>query len=399
MDILRAYKYELDPNDRQRTRLVRSAGAARFVFNWGLQQKQQARRQGRKAPNAIALHRQLNALKASHFPWLYDVSKCCGQEALRDLDRAFANFFAKRARYPRFKSRKRGLGGFRLTGSITIQGKYVTLPRLGTLKLKEVSRVEGKILAATVRETAGRWFVSIQVKQSVAVCENQAPAIGVDLGVSHLATLSNGTAFDNPKALQRNLLQLQRVSRRSARRQKGSRRRQRLRRRLARLHFRIACLRADALHKLTTYLARNYGVIGIEDLNVSGMLQNHSLARAISDCSFAEFRRQLTYKCLWQGSRLVVFDRFYPSSKRCSGCGAVKEELPLSERVYRCDVCGLVLDRDVNAARNLLPSESESDRTPVRRLLDVEAATSAGRNPLARKPRQRSVNRARRLLG
>src|SRR5216117_1703074 len=152
MKILRAYLYELDPNDRQRTELFRHAGAARFVFNWGLEQKQKARQEGRPVPNAIELHRELNALKQTELGWLYDVSKCCGQEALRDLDRAFQNFFKKRAEHPRFKSRKRSTPSFRLTGSIKVEGQYVQLPRLGTLKLKEESRVEGKILAATIRE-------------------------------------------------------------------------------------------------------------------------------------------------------------------------------------------------------------------------------------------------------
>jgi putative transposase len=394
MRILRAYKYELDPNGRQRTELFRHAGATRFVYNWGLEQKQKARQEGRKAPNAIELHRQLNALKQTELGWLYGVSKCCGQEALRDLDQAFQNFFARRANSPRFKSRKRSTPSFRLTGSIHVNGRYVQLPRLGTLKLKEESRVEGKILAATVRETAGRWFVSIRVEQQIVVSENQAPAVGVDLGVNRLATFSGGATFDGPKALKRKLSLLRRVSRKLARRQKGSGRRERMRKRLAQLHYRVGCIRSDALHKLTTHLAQNYGVIGIEDLNVSGMLRNRCLARAIADCGFGEFRRQLEYKTVWYGSRLVVHDRFFPSSKTCSRCGEVKGELPLSERVFRCGGCGLVIDRDHNAALNLLPAESKSARPAVRRVLDVEAPAAAGKIRPARKPGRRSVNRA-----
>jgi putative transposase len=393
MKILRVYKYELDPNDRQRTDLFRHAGAARWVYNWGLEQKQTARQQGRKAPTAIDLHRQLNALK-QELGWLYDVSKCCGQEALRDLDRAFDNFFKKRAKFPRFKSRKRSRLSFRLTGSIKAEGKYVQLPRLGTIKLKEEPHVEGRILAATVRETAGKWFVSIRVEQEIAVRENQAAAVGVDLGVNRLATLSDGAVFDAPKALKSKLSQLRRVNRLHAKRRKGSKRRERMRKRLARLHYRIACIRSDALHKLTAHLARSYGAVGIEDLNVAGMLQNRRLSRAISDCGFAELRRQLDYKCQWYGSRLIVHDRFFPSSKTCCRCGAVKDELPLSERVFRCDGCGLVLDRDHNAAVNLLPAESKSARTPVRRLLDVDGDASACRIRPAGKRAGRSVNQA-----
>jgi putative transposase len=331
MVILRAYRYELDPNNRQRTALLRHAGAARFVFNWGLEQKQIAHQQGRKAPNAIALHRQLNLLKQSELAWLYEVSKCCGQEALRDLDRAFDNFFHNRAHYPRFKSRKRCTPGFRLTGSIHVQGRHVELPRLGSIKLKEDSHVEGKILAATVRQVAGRWFVSIRVEQQIAVRENQAAAVGVDLGINHLAILSNGIVFNNPKAFRRSLTLLRRVQRKLARRQKGSQRRDRLRQRLARLHYRIGCIRSDALHKLTTFLVRNYGIIGIEDLHIRGLLKNRCLARSLADCGLGEFRRLLEYKCLWHGCKLVVHDRFFPSSKRCSRCGLVKEQMQLSE--------------------------------------------------------------------
>jgi putative transposase len=356
MQILRAYKYELDPNDRQRTLLVRSAGAARFVYNWGLGQKQQARREGRRAPNAVELHRRLNALKAAQLPWLYHVSKCCGQEALRDLDRAFHNFFAKRAGYPRFKSRKRGLGGVRLTGSIRIEGRYVSLPRLGTLKLKEDSRVEGRILSASVREVAGKWFVSIRVEQEMAFRENQAPAVGVDLGVNRLATLSDGTAFENPRALRSRLGLLRCASRQLARRRKGA----------------------------SAGRGCGGGWRGCTTASLSG---------AIADCGFGELRRQLGYKCQWYGSELVVHDRFFASSKACSGCGAVKAELPLSERTYRCETCGLEIDRDRNAALNLLPAESQSARTPVRRSLDVEAAAPAGGDIPARKPSRRSVNR------
>jgi putative transposase len=326
-------------------------------------------------------------------PWLYEVGKCCGQEALCDLDRAFDNFFKKRSRYPRFKSRKRSTPSFRLTGSIHIAGRYVQLPRLGTLKLKEASQVQGRILSATVRERAGKWFVSLRVEQERAPVENQGPAVGIDLGINRLATLSDGTAFVGPKALKNRLSQLRRLSRKLARRQRDSQRRQRLKQRLARLHYRIACIRSDALHKLTTYLTRTYSVIGLEDLNVAGMLHNHCLAQAIAECGFAELRQQLSYKCLWYGSELVIHDRFFASSKTCSRCGAVKEELPLSERTYRCESCGLVLDRDVNAARNLLPSESLSDRPAVRRVLDVEASTATGRSHPPCKPSRRSVNR------
>ena len=363
MEIKRAYKYELDLNNEQRTACLKHAGAARWAFNFGLRRKKEAYAAGDKTPTAVDLHRELNALKSTEIPWMYDVSKCAPQEALRNLDRAFVNFFEKRSRFPRFKSRKRGIGSFRLTGSIHVEGKTIQLPRLGVIRLKETSAVTGRILSATVSERAGRWFVSIQVETSIVVPDNQGPAVGVDLGVKTLATLSDGRVFENPKAYRRKLQVLKRAQRVVARRQKGSKRRERAKWRVANLHFNIANIRSDAIHKMTTLIAVTYGMVGIEDLNVSGMTKNHCLAGAVSDAAFGEVRRQLEYKCQWYGSALVVHDRFLPSSKTCSVCGEVKDSLPLSERTFRCD-CGHESDRDLNAAMNLCPA--------VRRVLDVD---------------------------
>lgn len=365
MLINKDYRYELDPNNVQRTKLQQFSGTARFAYNWALGRiKNKTTR-----PNAIALHREWNEWKRENAPWWSTVSKCVPQEAFRNLQKAFENFFKKKTRFPKFKSKKRSRNSFRLTGSIRVEGKYVTLPRLGTIKLKETSNVEGRILAATVTEVAGKWFVSIRVQQEIEVPENQGPSIGVDLGIKNLVTLSDGQTVEGPKALKKKLSLLRRVNRKLARTQKGSKRRERVKKRLARLHYKIKCIRSNSLHKLTTILAKTYGTIGIEDLNVSGMVRNRCLARSISDMGFGEFRRQLEYKTIWYGSELVVHNRFFPSSKTCYNCGKVKESLKLSERVYDCEYCGLTEDRDVNAAKNLCPA--------VRRVLDVEADSSA----------------------
>jgi putative transposase len=359
VQIKRAYKYELDLNNEQRTVCLKHAGAARWAFNFGLRRKKEAYAAGEKTPTAIDLHRELNILKQTTVPWMYDVSKCAPQEALRNLDRAFVNFFEKRVKFPKFKSRKRGIGSFRLTGSIHVSGKLIQLPRLGVLRLKEESAVTGKILSATVSERAGRWFVSIQVETSIVVPDNQGPAVGVDLGIQKLATLSDGRVFENPKNYRRNLDRLRRAQRVVARRQKASKRRERARRRVAKLHYRIACQRSDTIHKMTTFIAATYGIVGIEDLNVRGMVKNHCLAGAVSDAAFAEIRRQLTYKCQWYGGELVVHDRFFPSSKTCSACGEVNDSLSLSDRTFRCG-CGHEQDRDDNAAINLRPGVPRS---------------------------------------
>jgi putative transposase len=357
-------RYELDSNNVQRTALQQHAGTARFAYNWALERiKNKTIR-----PNAMVIHKLWNEWKRNNAPWWSTVSKCVPQEAFRNLQKAFESFFKKKTRFPKFKSKKRSRASFRLTGSIKLNVKYVTLPRLGTIKLKEISNVTGRILAATITEMAGKWFVNIRVEQEIVVAKNQGPAIGVDLGIKNLATLSDGQTIEGPKALKKKLSLLRRVNRKFARTQRGSKRRERIRKRLAKLHYKIKCIRSDSLHKLTTMLAKTYGVIGIEDLNVSGMVKNRSLARSISDMGWGEFRRQLEYKSVWYGSELVIHNRFFPSSKTCSNCGEVKESLKLSERVYRCEHCGLIEDRDVNAAKNLCPA--------VRRVLDVEANSS-----------------------
>jgi putative transposase len=363
MIIHRGYKTEIKLNNRQETLCRKHVGCARFAYNWGLHRKIEAYRQTGKSPNAIALHRELNQLKQTQFPWMYEVSKCAPQEALRNLDRAFHHFF-RRVRngnppgFPKFKSRKRGLGSFRLTGVIRVFKNSIQLPRLGLLRLKERSYLPSEsdrihILSATVSERAGRWFVSLQVQERIDSVENSGPIVGVDVGIHHLATVSDGTIMENPRALYTYARKLKRVHRSLSRRQRRSKNRSKLILKLQQIYVRIANIRKDVIHKATTLLAKTKSVVVLEDLNVGGLLQNHKVAKALADASLSEFRRQLDYKTAWYGSRLIIVPRFFPSSKRCSGCGHVKVKLRLSTRVYRCDHCGLTLDRDLNASYNL----------------------------------------------
>jgi putative transposase len=226
-------------------------------------------------------------------------------------------------------------------------------PTTALLEKSEAGRA--RILRATVSREGGRWFVRFPCEVERVLGRPQFPGavVGVDAGLRHLAVLSTGEKVLNPRPLKKALRQLARPNRELARRQPGSRNREESRRKLARLHARIARIRRDAMHKRTTWLARSYGIIVVETLNVRGMLRNRHLARSVADAAPAELRRQLAYKTVWYGSRWVPANTFYPSSKTCSCCGAVKESLPLWERVFRCDACGLVLDRDENAARNL----------------------------------------------
>ncbi len=360
----RAYRTELDPNNRQQTLLSRSAGTARFAWNWGLQKRIEEYRATGRSSNAIAQHRQLNGYKKAFFPWMYQVSKCCPQEALRDLDRAYKNFFEGRAGFPRFKSKKRGAGSFRLTGAIRVFQERIQLPRLGRIRLREKGYIptDRHMLSATVSERAGRWFVSVAVEEEMQIPENDGPVAGVDLGITRMATVSDGTVLENPKALNRHERKLKRLQRSVSRRQKGSNNRDKARLRLAKLHLRIANVRRDAVHKATSWLARTKSAIVVEDLNVQGIRKNRHMARSTSDAGMGEFRRQLEYKSLWYGSRLIVAGRFYASTKTCSACGHA-QDIALSERTYRCPVCGLEITRDLNAALNLEKVAASSTET------------------------------------
>jgi putative transposase len=321
------------------------------------------------------LHKELNALKQTTLCWLYEVSKCAPQEALRDLENAFMQFFRKRKQkkagtfkgktgFPRYKSKKRGIGSFRLTGAIHIFADAIQLPRLGCLRLQEKHYLPThgvKILSATVSERAGSWFVSVQVQEEheeprLAL----GPTIGIDLGIKTLATLSDGTTIANPRPLQRSLQQLKRVSRQLARKKPGSKNRAKAARKLARLHAHIANERRETLHQVTSMIIAKTkpdherpACIVLEDLHVSGMLKNRKLSRAIADVGFAEFRRQMSYKAEQSGSLIYTVSRWEPSSKTCSWCGWIDEDLTLSDRVFCCEECGYVVDRDLNAAYNL----------------------------------------------
>ena len=374
MLVIRGYKVELNLNNKQQTLAKKHAGTARFSYNWGLALKIKAFAEKqtdptKKIPSAVDLHKELNKLKKTDFPWMYDVSKCAPQEALRDLDLAFANFYRGRQSghpvgFPKFKSRKHGIGSFTLTGSIIVGNKQVRLPRLGRLRLKEAGYIPTSgvhILGATVSHTAGHWFVSVQVRQEVeAPVEAVGPTIGVDLGINQMAVTSDGRRFANPKALRKAEKALKRLQRKVSRRQKGSKNREKAKKQLAKAHYRISNIRSDALHKATSAIvaktkpaSERPGKVVVEDLHVRGMLKNHKLAKAIADVGFGEFRRQMGYKTGWAGEELHVADRFYPSSKTCSGCGHKKEALRLTERTFKCEHCGLNLDRDLNAAFNL----------------------------------------------
>ena len=359
MLIKKAYRYELKPNVSQALLLAKHAGAARFAYNWALNLRIEMYEKEKKQTNAISQHKLLNTLKSTHFPWMYEVSKCAPQEALRDLDQAFSHFFkglksGKPVGFPKFRKKSRR-ESFRLTGTIKIENKEIQLPRLGKIKLKEKSKVKGKILSATVSKEADRWYVSLLVETERQVpIRKEKESIGIDVGLHFFAALSNGDKHFSPKPLAKKLKRLKTRSKQHSRKILGSKNRQKAALKLARLHRKIRNTRQDFLHKLSTHLAKTKSEIIIEDLDIKGMLNKFNLNKSIHDASFSEFRRQLTYKTEWYGSKLIVAPRFYPSTKTCSVCASIMEEIPLALRKWQCPHCRTLHDRDINAAKNLL---------------------------------------------
>jgi putative transposase len=314
-------------------------------------------------PTEGSLRKQLNALKRANFPWMYDVGKAAVQEAIIDLGSAFCGFFEKRTAYPRFKRKedKPSFCAANEAGTFRADGKRIKLPVIGWVRMREAVRFTGPLKRATVSCEAGRWFVSLLVETTdVQPVAQPEPAVGIDLGVTTLATLSTGETIEGPKSHKAALTRLRRANKAMARKRRGSRNAKMAKARLARLHHRVAAIRRDATHKLTTRVTKTYAVIGIEDLNVRGMVRNRHLARAVSDGGFHEFRRQIEYKARLYGARVVVAGRWYPSSKTCSCCGVIKETLALAERTFRCTDCRFEAGRDVNAALNLAAMAASS---------------------------------------
>jgi putative transposase len=360
VEVRQAFRFELDPNQKARAALTKHVGAARFAYNWGLARLKEALEQSRPLPSAIQLHKEWNRWKRENAPWWVEVSKCAPQEAFRDLERAVRNWREGRANFPRFK-RKKSLDDnkARLTGSIQVTPRHVKLPRIGKVRTKErtdkllelLQARKARILSATISREADRWFVSLTCvveRPDPELREAKSPEdiIGVDLGLESFITLSNGTKIEAPKPLKKALRLLERRSRQLSRKQKFSKNFKKASLRLARLHRRVR-------NKVTTWLAKTKPVIVVESLNVRGMSHNGNLSQAFYDASWGTFRRMLEYKCQWYGAKLIVAPQGFPSTKTCSHCGEVGPPLPLSQRVFRCEACGLELDRDWNAALNL----------------------------------------------
>jgi putative transposase len=356
--VLLGFKTELKLNKTQRIAFAKHCGVARHAWNWGLSLTKQILDHNKvnpdskiKFPTAIDLHKWLVALVKSENEWYYECSKSTPQQALMALREAWKDCFSKKKGVPKFK-KKGKRDSFTLEGTVKILGNNkIQVPVIGILKTYEqLPQVLTK--SATISRQADRWFISFRFEVGSQDSEH-TDVVGVDLGIKTLATFSTGEVVLGAKSYKKYEAKLSRMQWLNRHKVIGSANWKKAQLQIARLHRKIANIRKDTLHKLTTLLAKNHGTIVIEDLNVSGLMANHKLAKSIQDMGFYEFRRQLTYKCELYGSKLVVVDRWFPSSKTCSNCGTKKETLTLKERVFECGHCGFSLDRDLNAAINL----------------------------------------------
>jgi putative transposase len=349
-----SHKIRLNPTKSQIEAMARACGCARFAWNWGLAEWKKQHASGLK-PTGFGLQKAFNAIKETQFPWIYGSPKDANQRPFANLQKAFGNFFAKRSKYPKFKS-KGVHDSFYLSNTVfSLDGKTAKIPKVGIVKTRQELRFHGKIMSGTVSRHADRWYLSVLVE--LAAPPKTMPAtsniIRLDLGLTTTVTDSKGVKHVSPKPLKKFSKKLARLQKSHSRKVRGSQNRSKSRNKIACLHLKITDIRNDWTHKFTSKIIHENQVVGLEDLNVSGMLRNHKLAKAISDVSWFEIRRQLEYKARLYGREVRTVDRFFPSSKTCSKCGVVKTKLLLSERVFKCDECNHTADRDVNAAINI----------------------------------------------
>lgn len=350
----KSIKIRIYPNKKQRILITKTFGCCRFVYNYFLAERIKLYKEEDKTLSAFDTIRLLTPLKQK-LEWLKEPDKCSLVYALRNLDSAYKMFF-KGNNFPKFRSKRNCHRSYTTNDNLHIFDKHVQLPKLGKVKFRGKYDIQGRIVSATVsQEPSGKYYVSLCCEEDVEQLPKTNQSIGIDLGLKDFAILSNGIKIPNLKYLAKSEKRLVKLQRELSRKPKGSSNRNKARIKVARCYEKIRNQRKDFLQKLSTQLVRDYDNICIEDLNVVGMVKNHSLAKSISDASWSEFVRQLTYKCEWYGKQLIKVDRFYPSSQLCNNCGyknkAVKD---LKIRYWTCPECGNEVDRDINASKNIL---------------------------------------------
>lgn len=354
----KTFEYRIYPNNAQKVLLQKTFGCCRYVFNKVLAMRQEEYKQNKKTNGINHYITQIPTWKKTDSPWLAEVDSMALQQSLRDLDKAYKNFFRSTGKvgFPRFKSKHNHRQSYRTNVISVLDTKHIKLPKVGVVKARISRPIEGRILSATVKQVpTGKYFVTICCADvpSPSISEGSIEILGIDAGIHDIATCSDGTRLANPKNLAKSEAKLRREQRKLSRKQKGSHNRERQRIKVARVHENIANQRKDTLHKFTTLAIRESQAIAVEDLHVKGMVRNHHLAKAIADASMSEMIRQLEYKCAWHGRNFVKVDRFYPSSKTCRVCGYHYKELTLAQRSWICPECKTHLDRDLNAAINI----------------------------------------------
>ncbi|MBD1830104.1 transposase [Microcoleus vaginatus GB1-A2] len=355
-----AIKRALKLNNNEATLMAKHAGFRRVVFNFGLSLRTQMYSEGNlsdsKVLNEVKKVLTNHVKKQPEFGWMNQLSSRVYQNALIDLKDAFSRYRSGKAGHPTFASRRNGQS-FTVDSSngkvLLSAGNTIKIPTLGTFRLYEALECGFVSQTFTISKKGSRWFVSFCIDAERLPVRQPESSVGIDVGIKYAATLSNQQVFDAPKPLKQAKTKLATWQRQASKQVKGSQNQCKTYNKITRIHAPIACIRSDFLHKLTTYLAKSFKLIKIEDLNVKGMMANHKLAGAISDIGFYEFKRQLDYKCKMYGATLVLVDQWFPSSKTCSNCGT-KKDMPLSIRTFDCPVCGISLDRDLNASLNIL---------------------------------------------
>ena len=354
--IFKSFKFRIYPNKEQEILLSKHFGACRFVFNHYLNKRKETYLEDKKSLNYYDNTNDLTQLKKDEdYIWLKEINSQSLQSSLRNLDSSYMRFFRKQSKFPRFKS-KYDRQSFKIPQSVLVEKNQLLIPKFKDgIKINLHREIEGKIQFATIsKSTTGKYYVSLTCEVQYQPYEKTNSKVGIDTGIKELAILSDGTTYENIKTLKNNLKKLKFEQRQLSKKVKGSSMRDKQRKKLAILHEKITNVRKDYLHKVSTEIVKNHDIISVEDLAVKNIMKNHKLAQAMSDASLGTFYSMLEYKCGWNDKQFVKIDRFFTSSKMCSNCGWVNQDLALNIREWKCPSCGKKHDRDFNASKNIL---------------------------------------------